>query len=314
MGWINRVLGGSRQAVPSEAAGSAHVSGHAAPDFVVIDVETSCSRKSSICQVGIVGFTAGLVSFEYETLVDPCDEFHPFNVELHGIDRHHVRGKPKFRTLHSTIAQHLGGRITVAHSAFDRGALAAACSQHSKPVIETRWLDSVKVARRAWPELASHRLNVLASHLGLELQHHDALSDARAAGMVIVKAIDHTGIALGDWFGKLEGRPKGVGGSIKRMGADVGTLAGECITFTGDLTVPRGEMADLIAAAGGAVSPSPNRRTTMLVLGAQDPSTFAGKSKSSKHLKAEELIAAGQAIAIVTEAELRQRLANFEVA
>lgn len=26
------------------------------PDFVVIDVETACSRVSSICQIGIVGF------------------------------------------------------------------------------------------------------------------------------------------------------------------------------------------------------------------------------------------------------------------
>ncbi|WP_426256893.1 hypothetical protein [Sphingomonas sp. DC2300-3] len=27
-----------------------------APDFVVVDVETSCSQVSSICQIGIVGF------------------------------------------------------------------------------------------------------------------------------------------------------------------------------------------------------------------------------------------------------------------
>ena len=314
MGWINRVLGGNRQAVPSEAPASAHVSGHAAPDFVVIDVETSCSRTSSICQVGIVGFTAGLVSFEYETLVDPCDDFHPFNIGIHGIDRHHVRGKPQFQSLHATLAEHLGGRITVAHSAFDRGALSAACTLHRQPEIETRWLDSVKVARRAWPELASHRLNVLASHLGLELKHHDALSDARTAGMVIVKAIDHTGIQLTDWFGELDGQSKAANASVKRTATEVGALAGESITFTGDLSVSRGEMADLIAAAGGAVSPSPNRRTTMLVLGAQDPSSFAGKAKSSKHLKAEELIAAGQPITILTEAEFRQRLAESETA
>ena len=36
-----------------------------APDFVVIDVETACSRVSSICQVGIVGFRDGREIFEY---------------------------------------------------------------------------------------------------------------------------------------------------------------------------------------------------------------------------------------------------------
>lgn len=309
MGWINRVLGGSRPE-PSEHAAATRVQLRSEPDFVVIDVETSCSRTSSICQVGVVGFTAGVVSFEYETLVDPRDDFHPFNVGIHGIDRHHVRGKPHFGSLHDTLASHLDGRITVAHSAFDRGALSAACALHRKRDLEARWLDSVKVARRAWPELPSHRLNVLASHLGLELKHHDALSDARAAGMVIVKAIDHTGTQLNDWFSELDRRSVVPSASVKIDRTGVGVLAGECITITGDLSVSRGEMADRIAAAGGAVSPSPNRRTTMLVLGAQEPSTFAGKLKSSKHLKAEELIANGQAIAILTEAELLDRMAS----
>lgn len=121
--------------------------------------------------MGVVGFSAGAVSFEYETLFDPRDDFHPFNVGIHGIDRHHVRGKPHFGSLHATLANHLEGRITVAHSAFDRGALSAACSLHRMRDLETRSLDSVKVARRAWPEFARHRLNVLASHLGLELKH-----------------------------------------------------------------------------------------------------------------------------------------------
>jgi DNA polymerase III alpha subunit (gram-positive type) len=58
---------------------------HAAPDFVVIDVETACSRVSSICQVGIVGFRDGREIFEYETLIDPRDEFHAFNTRIHGI-------------------------------------------------------------------------------------------------------------------------------------------------------------------------------------------------------------------------------------
>lgn len=35
------------------------------PDFVVVDVETSCSNVSSICQIGIVGFKDGAEIFEY---------------------------------------------------------------------------------------------------------------------------------------------------------------------------------------------------------------------------------------------------------
>lgn len=88
----------------------------------------------------------------------------------------------------------------------------------------------------------------------------------------------------------------------------MGALAGECVTFTGGLSRSRRQMANLIAAAGGAVSTNPNHSTTILVLGTQDPSTLAGKAKSFKHLKAEELMATGQRITILTEAELRMRL------
>lgn len=55
----------------------------AAPDFVVVDVETACSSVSSICQIGIVGFRNGVEVFEYETLVDPLDCcFSSFNTRI----------------------------------------------------------------------------------------------------------------------------------------------------------------------------------------------------------------------------------------
>lgn len=308
MGFLSKLFGLDR---------SPPISALAAPprwnvDFVVIDVETACSRVSSICQIGIVGFRDGREVEAFETLVDPRDEFHAFNVGLHGIDAHHVRGKPTFGALHSSIDTHLGGRVTVSHSSFDRGALRAAGEQHGKPEINARWLDSVRVARRAWPELASHRLNILASHLGLDHNHHDALSDARAAGMVIVKAIDHTGIALEDWLGplpRLDGRPR----SHSREGG-AGPLAGECVTFTGEFSVSRAELADQLAAAGAATTNAPTRKTTIFAIGAQDPSSFAGKPKSSKHLKVEQLIAAGQKIEVVDEAGLRRLMARASAA
>ncbi|MCA1523479.1 hypothetical protein I6F14_36710, partial [Bradyrhizobium sp. IC3069] len=45
------------------------------PDFVVVDVETSCSQVSSICQIGIVGFKDGRETFAYETLLNPLGRF-----------------------------------------------------------------------------------------------------------------------------------------------------------------------------------------------------------------------------------------------
>jgi DNA polymerase-3 subunit epsilon len=43
---------------------------------------------------------------------------------------------------------------------------------------ELSYLCSVKMARHVWPHLISHKLNILAQHLGLSFAHHNAAEDA----------------------------------------------------------------------------------------------------------------------------------------
>jgi len=62
-----------------------HASDLDTPDFVVVDVETSCSQVSSICQIGIVGFKDGRETFAYETLLNPLERFSSVNTRIHGI-------------------------------------------------------------------------------------------------------------------------------------------------------------------------------------------------------------------------------------
>ncbi len=229
-------------------------------DFVVIDVETACSRVSSICQIGIVGFRAGTVAFEYETLVDPRDHFSSFNTRIHGIAADHVAGKPCFADVHKVVNGHLAGRTTVAHSYFDKGALAAACRVHDRTMVETTWLDSVRIAKRAWPELPSHKLNVVSKHLGIPLRHHDALSDARAAGMIVVKAIDHTGIPLAGWLAT----PVGQRAAPAPLPAADGPLKGHRVAILGQ---PRnGPLAHRLAGGGTRVVAGVGSTTTILAV------------------------------------------------
>ncbi|MCK8455479.1 exonuclease domain-containing protein [Sphingomonas faeni] len=266
------------------------------PDFVVIDVETACSRVSSICQIGIVGFKNGREIFEYETLLDPRDIFEVFNTRIHGIAEHHVVGQPTFADVHAIVHGHLTGRTTVAHSYFDKGALAAACRVHDRAMIETTWLDSVRVAKRAWPDLESHRLGLLARYLGITHKHHDALSDARAAGWVIVKASEHTGLSLADWLA-----PPRVAGPAPRA-ADDGPLKGERVAILGE---PRdGKLAHLAAGLGARVMTGVGSSTTLLVVAGREPFGRAVRS-SAAFLKAEELRRDGAPLRIVASDALR---------
>ena len=292
---LKNVVGASAAAKAPEAAGDP-------TDFVVIDVETACSRVSSICQIGIVGFRNGQIIFEYETLVDPQDDFSSFNTRIHGIAADHVVGQPCFAEVHEVVSGHLTGRVTVAHSYFDKGALAAACRVHDRQAVDTTWLDSVRVAKRAWPELPSHKLNVVSRHLGIPLKHHDALSDARAAGMIVVRAIEHTGRSLAEWLVP----PTRQRACPAPPPAASGPLAGERVAVLGQ---PRnGPLAHRIAASGGRVVSAVGSTTTILAVIGDEP--FGYVRYDAQFRKAEQLQQSGGVIRIMSERQLIDELAE----
>jgi len=123
-------------------------------DFIAIDVETANPDMSSICQIGIAGFSEVGVAFEWKSLVDPEDWFSPFNTDIHGITEDMVVGAPRLPDLESTIRQHLDGRIAVCHTPFDRVSIHQAFTSYElEPPVAT-WLDSARVARRTWSEVS----------------------------------------------------------------------------------------------------------------------------------------------------------------
>lgn len=165
-------------------------------DFVVIDVETACSYRSSICQVGIASFLDGKLTECVETLVNPETEFSAFNISIHGIYPEHVACCPTWRDFYPTFCKSVDGRILASHTFFDREAVRGACMKYDLEMIGcARWIDTCAVARRAWPELPNHKLGSLAKYFGIEYRAHDAAEDARAAGQILLLSLDSVGKA-----------------------------------------------------------------------------------------------------------------------
>jgi DNA polymerase-3 subunit epsilon len=101
--------------------------------------------------------------------------------------------------------------------------------------------------------------------------------------------------------------------SSKRDGNPEGQLFGETLVFTGSLAIPRREAADAAAAAGCRVDESVTKHTTMLVVGDQDVRTLiAGHVKSTKYMKAEQLIGKGQLIRILGESDFMRIVSNSD--
>jgi DNA polymerase III subunit epsilon len=281
-------------------------------DFVAIDVETANADLASICQIGVAKYKNGELAEEWSSLVDPEDYFDFINIDIHGITEEDVAGKPTFPEVASQLADFLDGAVCVSHTHFDRVSISRALEKYELPDFDTTWLDSARVARRAWEEFSwgGYGLANVCNKIGYEFNHHDALEDAKASGRVLLAAIERTGLDISAWLKRvnqpIDPNNVSTGAAIKRDGNPEGELYGEILVFTGALEIPRREAADLAASIGCTVAAGVTRKTTLLVVGDQDISKLVGKEKSSKHIKAEQLIKKGQSIRILKESDFKE--------
>lgn len=282
-------------------------------DFVVIDVETANADMASICQIGLATYARGKVVEEWKSYVNPEDYFDPTNISVHGIDEATVAGAPRLPDVYDAVLSRLKGRVVISHTHFDRVSLYQASRRYDLPPPNSSWLDSARVTRRSWSQFAfrGYGLKSVCEFLGYEFSHHDALEDAKAAGHILLAAMATTGLSIEEWLVRVE-KPidlSSTGSAITRQGNPQGSLFGEVMVFTGALQIPRQEAADLADSIGCEVAGGVTKKTTMIVVGDQDVKRLAGHRSSSKHRKAEELIAQGQAIRILRESDFMELVA-----
>jgi len=286
--------------------------GGVAMNFVAIDVETANADMASICQIGLAKYENSVLSEEWKSYVDPEDYFDGINVSIHGIDESAVKGAPTFPEVINTLCSFMDNTVVLSHTHFDRVAMHQAAKRYDVRAPVSTWLDSARVARRAWQEFArkGYGLYNVCNTLGYDFKHHDALEDAKAAAHILLAATIETGRDLEGWL-KLIGQAiePTAGGSaadIRRDANPEGALYGEVIVFTGALEILRSEAAELAAAIGCQVASGVTTKTTLLVVGDQDINMLAGHEKSSKHRKAEALIIKGLPLRILKESDFKE--------
>ena len=158
-----------------------------AETYAVFDVETPNSRNDRMSAIGLSLLEDGVETRHFYTLVDPETEFDAFNIQLTGITPRMVRGQPTFPVLWELLRPLLERGILCAHNApFDLGVLGRCLRDYGLDWGPCRdYVCTCQIGRRLLPEAPNHRLNTLAALLDLPLQHHNALSDARAcAGLL----------------------------------------------------------------------------------------------------------------------------------
>lgn len=164
-------------------------------NFTAIDFETANRSPASACAVGLARVVDGVVVERAETLIRPPaghDFFLASNIQIHGIRPEQVRDAPSWHEVQADIIEFAGGEPFVAHNArFDMGVMRETARASGIPVPETRWADSVRIARSTY-KLGSYRLPIAAAAAGFtEFAHHDAGGDAAACAAIVVHAAAH---------------------------------------------------------------------------------------------------------------------------
>ncbi len=173
---------------------------HAMSRFIVFDVETPNRSNSRMSAIGISVVENGRITQDYFSYVNPEQHFDAFNTSLTGIDAGTVSGAPTFAGLWQKIEPLFSSGILVAHNAqFDMGVLKKCLRDY-----RIAWKSSVpycctvQIGRRVLSDLPNHRLDSLCSYYSIDLDHHKADSDSRAAAEILIRYIN-AGVQVSDY-------------------------------------------------------------------------------------------------------------------
>lgn len=157
--------------------------------ITVIDTETSglsVATGAEVIQIAAIDISREMKAINpRQTFVRPTRTIPPETSAIHGIVDADVADAPLYG---DAVARFRGPDVVyVAHNAaFDRGFLHG---------LEGRWICTMKVARRVWPEAPNHKNQTLRYMLGLldplgmpraAITAHEALSDVYVTGALFV--------------------------------------------------------------------------------------------------------------------------------
>ena len=153
--------------------------------YLALDFETGNASPLSACALGASVFEDNQLVDEKISLIRPPEcvgKFHWGNVRVNHIKEKMVADAPSFAEVWEPLADIAEGCVIVCHNAmFDTNVLCSCLAHYGLKMPECRYLCTVKVSKRVWPELENHKLDTVSAALHIDLNHHEAGSDARAA-------------------------------------------------------------------------------------------------------------------------------------
>ncbi len=164
-------------------------------DYTVVDVETtgsSPSRGDRITEIAAVQVSGGAIVDEFSSLVNPGRPIPPWIEDLTGITQAMVSDAPPFGEVAGLVRERLEGRVFVAHNVpFDWRFVADEMRRAASVAPEGPRLCTLRLSRRALPELPRKGLDAVARYYGIEIDgRHRAAGDALATASLLLRLLE----------------------------------------------------------------------------------------------------------------------------
>ena len=163
-------------------------------EFTCIDVETA-NYEFAIIEIAVVRLwpRQQRARVVWHQSLNPEAEVLPRFERITGRNNRMLAHNPTFGDVCGELSRHLSGTHVVSHGPFDRTAILRSAERYNVLPIarEIPWLNSVRIARRVWPDLPNARLGTIAHYLGIgydESPPKSALDDAKVLARVLARA------------------------------------------------------------------------------------------------------------------------------
>ena len=277
-------------------------------DYTVLDIETTGldTTFDNIIEVSAVRIRQGLAVDAFTALVKPEEPIDNFISELTGITNEMLETAPPISEVLPKFFHFIADDTVIGHNVnFDVNFLYDQAVDLELPPFKNDFIDTMRLARRLFPELPNHKLGTLADFFRIEQNTvHRAAADCEVTNIVYQRICEHisaNSIDLAALFAKKKYKASDIHAQTEKFDEDSPFLGKVCV-FTGALErMARHEAMQIVANMGGICGDNVTAKTNYLILGNNDYCASIKNGKSNKQRKAESLILKGKDLIIISE-------------